>query len=532
MDRVQLISLASRVSSLLARRGCWLTHGRSLDLVAHVLGFSAWYEVGACAARSGEIIARELDLTRLREFIKESLGVWIELVQLRSALSGNPCPAQPRLWRTGPPPGIYVTPSWDAANAAVARYTTDTGGADCYADNHLTRSANVVALGQSCPWQSDTGIFATRLHQAPSGTLIVIGPIRLTQFDWIWVAEKVHEACRLVLACGHRVILVIETPREDLLRGDLALTLKSGDYDARYAESALRGTVGAEGALTEVAPFRESRSRPVFTRVPAAQELVPEALRLLLDIALKRRRRGLLVVSGRRSSVERELMFKAALLATCHEGPVALVLSSYDGEIEEHLEVASADSDPKLRRSRRFPYLPLFPSVASAYESGYRRIACWGDLADGDLLKYVNDVCFVICAHGAEAKEAFSLGTGAGQHASLWDLLEGVIAVLSWGTLRGKRGRFPIYDAYVPTRDPIDRNLHEAVWEGLHAHRQLRWEQQVHSLLAAGEVSCEDVRCYLSEHEVIFCDETDEWQRVSTAKGLQSWLAAHDESSA
>jgi hypothetical protein len=489
------------------------------------MGFSGWYQLDSAPLWPSDVGSHEINLGRLVRGIMQTTGVHIDQSALRSALASAPLPIQPTLWREGPPAGIYVTDSWDAANAAVARYTSDTGGADCYSDNNRTRSLNVVALGRSHPWQGGSGVFATRLHLAPNGTLIVLGPVNLAQFDWESEAERMHEACRLALERGHRIIAVVRTPRADVLRSDVVLTLRSGDYDVEYLDGAFRGVVDQDGQCIGVVPFCERRPKPISIKGFAPDRELPDELASLLAIALGRRRRGFLVLGGGRLSVERELLFMAALKATENEGPVALVFGSFDHEVEENLETTSDKGGKTIMRSKRFPLLPLFPSIESAYASGYRRIACWGDFGECDLGQYADQVCFVICVNCCEAREAFSVGTGAGQHASRWNILDGVIAVLSWGTLYGRKGTFPLYDAFVPSGVPIERYRYEAVWDGLKAHRQLQWEQQVSALLAAGQVTAEDVRGYLSESELIPNDEEGEWNQVSTAKGLRAWLS-------
>jgi hypothetical protein len=525
MERMQLIAFARRLSTVLGHRRCWLTHSQSLDLVAGTMGASSWYQLGSIPRSPSDIGSNELDLARLVRRIAQITGVHIERSTLSAALSSALTSTQPILLEEASTAGIYVTTSWDAANAAVARYMIDTGGADCYADNDRMRSANVVSLGPSHPGSERTGIFAPRLHRAPKGTLIVLGPLNLTQFDWESAAEKLHEACRLVLERGHRIISVVQTPREGVFRSDLVLTLSSGDYDIAYLERAFRGAVSDDGQCVDVVPFRERRPAPSSSTLPRVSRQLPRELASLLEVGLGLRRRGFLVVGGGCLSVERELLFTAALEVTENFGPVALVFSSYDREVEENLEAVSTDTSQRLLRSQRFPFLPLFPSIESAYASGYRRIACWGDFGQCDLSPYAQDVCFVIGIESVEATEAFSVGTGAGQHASRWGILDGVIAVLCWGNLYGEKGTFSVYDAFVPSAAPIKRHRYEAVWDAVRAHRELQWEQQVNDLLAAGQVTSEDVRGYLLESELIPCDEDNEWDRVSTARGLRAWLS-------
>ncbi len=428
------------------------------------------------------------------------------------------------LWQQGPAAGIYVASSWEAADAAVARYLSETGGADCYVDNSRTWYDQVVNLGPSHPMRDGTGIFSPQLGDAPHGALVVMGLIQLTQWDWFWEGDKLQEACRWVLKRGYRIIAVVQSPRMDVVRSDLLLTLRGDDTDVTHLERVFRGVVGSGGQLKEVVPFGEERAPPVSTHAPRADGELPAGLRFLLDVALRRKRRGFLIVSGDSTNAERERMFKVALSATQREGPVALVLSSFDDETAVELESVSSNGGLEVRRSTRFPDIPLYPSLESAYASGYRRIACWGELVECDLSQYVHDVCFVICARSVCAKDAFTLGTGAGQDASMWNILDGVIAVLCWATLRGHKGAFPIYDAFVPGRDAIEQSPHQAVWEALSARRQIRWEDQVTALIASKQVTVEEVQEYLAENEVILPEEDEEWDQVSTTTGLLRWL--------
>ncbi len=199
-------------------------------------------------------------------------------IESRYADSGSPSAVRREegvSWERGPPPGIYVTSSWESAAAAAARYDTETDGAACYVDHNRPWSGEVIPLGPSYPILEGSGVFSPLLRTAPRGALIVMGPVILTEFYSLLEGEKVRAACSRVFEGGFRIILVVRTPRNDLARGDLLLTLRYNEPDVMHLESAFRGIVDVDGRLIEATPFREVRPRPPSSWRPRSPRRYP-----------------------------------------------------------------------------------------------------------------------------------------------------------------------------------------------------------------------------------------------------------------
>jgi hypothetical protein len=70
----------------------------------------------------------------------------------------------------------------------VRNYDDVTDGAPLYAESAGVRFDSAIDLGEH-------GLWSQGLGRVPSGTLIVVGPIEMTQEEWGRNTERLQQAC-------------------------------------------------------------------------------------------------------------------------------------------------------------------------------------------------------------------------------------------------------------------------------------------------------------------------------------------------
>jgi hypothetical protein len=542
MNARQLMSLGRQLRSLVRHADNTFSYFHSLQLISQLTDCRDWKELISSPEREHAVALADRDLAQLARQITEETGAKIALSAIRSALSGPKPIATPILWPDGPAPGVYVTTSWVAIEAAVDRYRAATGGASVYADIDRIRGPKAVYLGpseytgelaftpQSRRKAEFSGIFSRQLAHLPGGTLITVGSVHLAEFDIFHSADVLHEACCLALERAYRTLVLVRTPRQEVLWHDLLLALDREPYfDRTYVEPALRGVIEQDGRLTRLAPLCAPRPPPIASARPGARaEVLPE-LASLLAKGIERRRYGFLILGGDPGGSERSDLFAAALAATERAGPVALILPSYNQRpAGEWIQMIAADDGAGITRSKSFPQVPMFSSIESAYASGYRRIAveseCWPfpPVRYEAVHRYADEVCFLLCVDHVDAEDAFAWAVNPRGD---WTRLDQVIAVLCCGKMATKPV-VSLCDAFVPGDNPVDPSGYEEPWDALRDHRQLRWEYQALRLLESGQVSGRQVRKYLHLRKLLDPEnDLEAEEQIRTEEGLHTWLA-------
>ena len=119
-------------------------------------------------------------------------------------------------------PGVYVTISQKAIDTAIARYETATDGALLYAEDAGRSSDAAIDLGEH-------GLFSRGMDRLPSGTLVVVGPVPLTQESWSDNKDRLNAAANLAHSSSLRVVVLAETPLPENLHSDIDLLLGPDD---------------------------------------------------------------------------------------------------------------------------------------------------------------------------------------------------------------------------------------------------------------------------------------------------------------
>lgn len=259
----ELLTMARRVTRVVADRGGYLGYLHAVDLVRATVTEAAVRPAanGGLTGSVGPPLARAL-LQRVAATAADISGGALMGSDLLAALEADSRRPRSVVWPDGPAAGVYVTPSWRAAQATLERYAQATGGAAAFTDWSRLRGAGVVDLGRSedltrlyapgvAEYRVPTGVYDGRLaREASGGTLIAVGPIALSEHEGFLSAGIVHQACLLATEYGHRVIVVLRTPQPEFVGGDLRRILTVPEYfDLTYVLTALRGTVTLDGTL-------------------------------------------------------------------------------------------------------------------------------------------------------------------------------------------------------------------------------------------------------------------------------------------
>jgi hypothetical protein len=226
----------------------------------------------------------------------------------------------------------------------------------------------------------------------------------------------------------------------ETLPNDIALLVRHESAPADYVDPALRGAVDTDGNLQTIIPFERKRGTPFNGLASApAVELPPELAEVLRN-ATTARPFGLVIVGT--SAEERDSrmsMAEAAVPFTEYAGPLARVQPTF----------RSGYSRNDTPLSAAFAGAPVFPSIESAYASGYRRIAIESAYhgAQEAMLKYAADVCFLVSADSAEVSGAL-IGAISSQDYGEKATISKIVVVMGAAVIETKNRTVTICDAY------------------------------------------------------------------------------------
>ena len=485
MDIPQLKRLAEHVRTLLSQANHTVSHNQSLDLIAALPGLRNWPEVQAFPDR---VTACNLDpssISRLSYRLKRKFELELTPEHVLAALSRQHHDdveesLAPQIWPTGPAPGIYVTTSQAAIDALVAKYEEATDGALLYAERAANAAEGAIDLGEY-------GLWSAGLDRVPSGTLIVVGPLELVQYEWERSAERLQVACTHAGLSGHRVAVLVRTAMPADICEDIRVLVKTGDTEGMDYDTELRGLVTDTGELIEQRPF--SRPWPAVTSVRsiATPEAIPPPARQLLAEALRRRKSGLLIFGS--DSIREHWaadLVDAALALTEEAGPAARIMPRFRSTPSKDWQVPEA--------TKQLPYLP---SVESAFDRGYRRMIINPHYIEKTVLKnFASQVLFIAGAHGYEAGGMTYSGIrGFASIEEEMDLLTQIIALVGVVRLQTKGGVRPIIDLFLGSGESLpESNPRKELADYVAQHRALKWEDEVQRLINVGEVTAAELR--------------------------------------
>lgn len=483
MDIAQLKLHATRTRALLEQANYPVGHNQSLDLIAALPGLRNWPEVQAFPDR---VAACDLDLAstgRLAFRLKKKFGIDATpqslLAQLTPPGEQKSVPAL-HIWPTGPRAGVYITTSQGAVDALLDRYEEATDGAVLYAEQAGNHKDGSIDLG-------DGGLWSSGLARVPSGTLLVVGPLRLDQQSWDESARRLEMACLNALTSGHRVAVLFDTPTPDTLAQDALLMVRRVQPDGDDTDTALTGVVTDDGDMQPRVPFALPHARPFFVPTVANPDAIPYQARASLQQALAGRNSGLLLfgsaVIGEHWAVD---LVNSSLALTEHAGPAARIMPRHRGTPAKDWQVPEA-----LRR------LPFLPSVESAYDQGYRRIVINPNYTDSEiLLEYGKDVLFISGGHAADVTDTFMTAVRGHSLREEADLLELVIALLAVTEIPVGQAKVAVPDLFIKdeTTSAFSGKKFGDLMSYLREHRVLRFENQLSALLETGAISVDDLK--------------------------------------
>ena len=477
MDIQQLKSHAGRVRDLLQQSNHPVGHNQALDLVSALIGLRNWPEVLAFPDR---VAGCELDLASAGRlaFRLKKLQLELSPESLVSALSAEASPGAataPQIWPTGPRPGVYVTTSQTAINALLARYEDATDGALVYADRAGSHWEGSIDLGE--------GLWSSGLSRVPSGTLIVVGPLKLDQQSWEENASHLHTATLHALSYGHRIAVLVDTPTPDLVCEDALLMVKSAQEDGDDGETALLGIVSEEGELQPLRPFARPWPQIAAVRSVATSNAIPSHALAVLANAVAERRSGLLLFGSSVLQEHRAADIVAASLAiTEHAGPAARIMPRHRSTPAKDWQVPEALKN-----------LPFLPSMETAYEQGYRRIVFDPYYTNAEsLLRFGNEALLIGGAYASKVEDVYvASAMRRGGHGAENHLLAIVIAILAVLRIPGRSGESVLADLFVMQREmlPVPVTRFEDITAFLNENRVLNWQEEMSHLLDSGKVT-------------------------------------------
>jgi hypothetical protein len=492
MDIQQLKLLAERVRDLLQQSNHPVGHSQSLDLVAALPGLRNWPEVQAFPDR---VAACELDAastSRLAFRLKKKFDLELSPQAMLAAVSppeaAKPTRA-PKIWPTGPKPGVYVTTSENAINALLERYEEATDGALVYAERAGNHWDGSIDLGEY-------GLWSSGLSRVSSGTLLVVGPVRLNQQSWSDSASRLEKACLDAQTVEHRVAVLIETSSPEAMCEDVLLMVRSIQSEVDDCDAALLGVVTEEGELERRDPFAHSRPRPAQVRSVATVGALPPAALAPLQNAVAERSSGLLLfgsaIIGEHAAID---LVVASLALTEHAGPAARIKPRDRSTPAKDWNVPEA-----------IKQLPFLPSIESAYDQGYRRMIFSPYYTEAEtLLEFGKDVLLISGTYGSEVEDIFIStlrGSGIAQES---DLLAHVITILGVKPIPGKHGEVVVSDLYLKQqgKSPMQPMKFEDICQFLQENRILKWQDEMMSLLDSGRVTAASLKKALPRNQYI-----------------------------
>ena len=481
MDTQQLNLLAGLVRRLLQPTHPSLGHSQALDLIAALPGLRNWPEVMAFPER---VAATELDTSstgRLAFRLKKRYAVNMSPQELLVALSPSGtvvARSAPQIWPTGPVPGVYVTTSSEAIDALLEAYEDATDGALVYAESAGNGWSGSIDLG-------DYGLWSSGLDRVPSGTLLVVGPLKLDQQSWNDAGERLEMACNHALNSGHRIAVLLDTPTPETLNEDVRLIVKSRPNHTDH-DTALIGVVTDAGELEAVTPFARPWPRIELVPTVATTEAFPASIVGLLRDALAHKTSGLVLFgSGAIDDHAAIHLVAASLTLTEHAGPAVRVMP-------RHRSTPSKDWDvPEAIRA-----LPYLPSIESAYAQGYRRIVYTPSYTGYDrLLEASRDTLLISGAYGSDLSQVFMASARYGSPKEEESLLSRIVAIAATVDIPTSSGTASVADLYIANGHDVGAlKRSKDIDEFLTTHRLVRWEDELALLLDAGKVTYEAVK--------------------------------------
>ncbi|WP_369937308.1 hypothetical protein [Xanthomonas tesorieronis] len=479
MDIPQLKLLAGRVRGELQQSSCLIGHSQALDLIAALPGLRNWPEVMAFPRR---VAACELDATsvsRLAYRINKKFSLQVGPKDLFAALTQGECTPSVgslQVWPGGPLPGVYVTTSMEAIDALLARYEDATDGGLVYAEEVAKGWDGSIDLGEY-------GLWSAGIDRLPSGTLLVVGPIKLDQSTWNDAAERLEIACLHALNSQHRVAVLVDTPAPDLLCEDLDLMVRKLREEGSDTHTALQGVVSEEGELQDRRPFSRGYPQPVLIRAQSNLYAIPDAALEPLRRELASRTHGMVLFGASRITEHTAYeQLSAALALTEHAGPAARIMPRHRGTPAKDWMVPEP-----------IKQLPFLPSIESAYAQGYRRMLVDAHYTQSEAWLEYDDVLFMGATYGHDVMDvALNLVARSGLRES--KALQGIVAVLGILHVQGKKDPLCASDLFVrgDATGPTGTEWSEFE-EFLRAQRVLRWEDGLSALLDAGAVTAASV---------------------------------------
>ena len=485
MDTQKLKVFAERLRAYLERHNLTLKHGQTLDLIAAIPGLRNWPEVNAFPARVAAAQWDDHSANRLAQRISKLHAMSLPADELRQALEPK-VTSSLKVWPDGPIPGVYVTTSQEAIDAAIAKYEAATDGALLYGENAGRSSDAVIDLGEY-------GLFSRGMDRLPSGTLVVVGPLPLTQESWSDNKDRLNAAANLADSSSLRVAVLVETPLPENLHSDIDLLLRPDDEGLDSEPVDVLGVVTESGVLQVMEPFVQRRLAPQEAQQFTTNQRLPQVLEVALRQAIAKRPYGIIVVGITPGDTQRKALLEAVLPLTEHAGPAV--------RIQPTFRPGYGKDDSPL--SPHFEGIPVFPSIESAYAHGYRRMVIESSHhgADEAIARHAHDVCFLIRSYSTEVAGAWMSSLPA--QIDKPNALDVVTAILCAADVPTKAETVTICDAFVggaspaPKDDDIDR-----LAEHMEAHRTVRWQEQLDALLTAGSVTQVQVKKALRRHNV------------------------------
>lgn len=485
MDTQKLKVFAARLRAHLEHHNLILKHGQTLDLIAAVPGLRNWPEVNAFPARVSTAMWDLGSADRLAKRIAKQHALILPADELHRALE----PAVTgtlKVWPDGPPPGVYVTISQAAIDAAIAKYEAATDGAPLYAERAGRSSDAAIDLGEY-------GLFSGGMNRLPSGTLVVVGPLPLTQESWSDNKDRLNVAANLAYSSSLRIAVLVETPLPENLHSDIDLLLRPDDEGLDSEAVDTLGIVAKSGDLQVMRPFVRERARPPAQQHFATAQRLPPVLEDALKQAVVKRPYGVVVVGISPSHEPRKALLEAVLPLTEYAGPAVRIQPTFSS--------GYGKDDTPL--SPHFQGLPIFPSIESAHAHGYRRMVIESSYHRGlnAMEKHATDTCFLITSYSTEVAGAWMEATLPYQE---WrDDAEAIIALLCMAEIETKKETYVVCDAFIAGAPPFPGGERFGEFmDYLEAHRVVRWQDQLDALLLGKKVTLAAAKRALRRHNV------------------------------
>lgn len=478
MDMPQLKLLAGRVRDLLQDSNTPIGHSEALDLIAALPGVRNWPEVQAFPAR---VTACELDAVsagRLAFRLKKKFNLEFSPQEMLAAIlpaKATTLEGVPHVWPAGPAAGVYIATSQTSIDALLQRYEEATDGELVYAERAGSHWEGSIDLGED-------GLWSSGLPRVASGTLIVVGPVKLNQQEWGDGCTRLARAAMCAYESGHRVAVLVQTPSPEMVFEDVRLMVESTQPNGAGHDKALLGAVTDEGELQARVSFAGRRPPPKLVRPVATTNAIPDKVLSLLTGAVEHRLSGIILLGSEDNTDNPAAELVAATLAlTEHAGPAARIMPRNRSTPAKDWQVPEAIAQ-----------LPFLPSIESAYEQGYRRMVVSPNYTEGELLLgLAGDVMFIAGVYGSKVEDIFGRAIGT-RGADESELLPAILSVLGVkGARNAPEPAYVVIDLYVPDsqRQPESTVREDRIYDYLNENRVLRWEEQITQFFESGKVA-------------------------------------------